>query len=80
MPGVTKNLLSVETITDDWRDYKILFNSKRVWILRGAPSLAPYNVVASSKRDKRNGLYKFCPPDDLVNHVTLETKEYEALL
>lgn len=80
VPGVTKNLLSVGTMTDNPENHKLLFDSKKVWILRNFPSPESHHVVTEGKRDPRNGLYKFNSPKFLVNSATLEAKEQEARL
>lgn len=49
VPGVTKNLISVGSITDGKQGLKVLFDSKSAWILRNSPAPDPCNVVASGR-------------------------------
>lgn len=72
VPGVTKNLLSVGTITDGNTRLKLLFDSGKVWILRNFPSPDPQYVVTTRIRDTKNGLYKFRPPNESINSLTDE--------
>lgn len=76
VPGVTKNLISLGTITDDKQDLKVLFDSKSVWILRNISAPDSLNIVATGKRDTRNGLYRFRPPDGLVNIAAFASKQH----
>lgn len=69
VPGVTKNLLSVGSITDGRERPKILFNSGNFWILRNFPIPKAHQIMAAGKRDRRNGLYRFRPLRFSVNHV-----------
>lgn len=78
VPGVTKNLLSIGTITNNHEDYKMLFDSQKAWILRDFPSPKSHHIVTSGKRDHHNGLYKFRPPKNLINSITI--KEENAKL
>lgn len=70
VPGVTKNLLSVGRIADGKGKYKLLFDSKKVWILKDFPAPESSHVVTLGHRDHRNGLYKFRPPEVNINIVT----------
>ena len=68
VPGITKNLLSVGSITDSKR--MVLFDSKRVWILDESyqPPCAS-QILATGHRNCRNGLYRFRPPEVSANAV-----------
>ena len=56
VPSVTKNLLSVDRITD--LEYDIYFNSHGVYIFDKPPSIKKTSIIARGIRDLRNGLYK----------------------
>lgn len=71
VPGIAKNLLSVGSITDRRDKPKVLFDSQNVWILRNLPSPDYHQIISVGKRDRKNGLYKFRPPNSSVNAVEL---------
>lgn len=76
----------METITDDRKNYKVVFDFKTVWILRpDALASAPHTIVTTGQRDRQNKLYKFRPPNETVNnissqYITIEYKKHEARL
>lgn len=83
VPEVTKNLLSMGTITDTRKGYKLLFDSSKVWILHDFLPPADHYIVTTGSRDSRNGLYRLRPPDTgepSVYSATTDTKNQEALL
>lgn len=73
VPGVTKNLLSVGSITDGKERLKVLFDSKQFWILKDSPVPASHNIVTTGRRDRRNGLYRFRPPSLSINSIETHT-------
>lgn len=73
--GIAKNLLSVGSITDGKGKPKVLFDSHHACILHDLPSPESHQIISIGKRDKRNGLYKFCPPNVSINSVETLSKE-----
>lgn len=69
VPGVTKNLLSIGTITDGKEKYKLLFDSGKVWILKDFPTPKNHHIVTMGYRHLKNGLYRFRPPAATINNV-----------
>ena len=59
LPGVTKNLLSDGSITDEPGNNILLFESKKVWVLKDLPLPEAHHIAIARKRDSHNGLYKF---------------------
>jgi transposase InsO family protein len=87
VPGITKNLLSVGAIADGRSKPKILFDSNHVWILRNCPTPVDHQIISVGTRDRKNGLYKFRPPQSnnsrsllSINSVEVTPKEALASL
>lgn len=75
VPGITKNLLLVGTITDGKERFKIQFDSDRVWIAKNFRIPSAHHVVTKDHSNCKNGFYKFLPPKDSINSVSPSISE-----